>query len=328
MKVLLTGASGFVGGAVWRRARELGWEVLALGRRPLSHAEHYRSIDLSAPFDVEFQPDVVIHAAARSSPWGRPHEFEQQCVATTRHVLDFCARHGHPHVVHISTAAVLYRDTHQLALTEATPFPDRPINLYAGAKTRSEQLVNAYAGSSCILRPRAVFGPEDTVVFPRILRALERRRLPRFQSDRPVLADLIYIDTLAEYIVRAAAQRARGIYHLSQAEPVEIYAFLDQICTALNLTPPSRRVPVAHALRAARALEFIYRALPFLGEPPVTTFGVSVFAYSKTLDVTRALRDLGPPAVSLDEGLRRFLAWQRAQSTRDASSSAPLSSAS
>ena len=218
MKVLLTGASGFVGGAVGRRARELNWDVLALGRRRLSHAG-YRSIDLSQPFDLDFQPDVVIHAAARSSPWGTCRDFESQCVDTTRHVLEFCARRGHPHFIHISTAAVLYRDEHQLALDEQTLFPAHPINEYARAKTRSEQLVRDYSGPGCILRPRAVFGPEDTVVFPRILRALERRRLPLFASDQPVLADLIYIDTLADCIARAARQHATGVYHLSQAEP-------------------------------------------------------------------------------------------------------------
>ena len=53
--------------------------------------------------------------------------------------------------------------------------------------------------------------------------------------------------------------------------------------------------------------------LPFLGEPPVTRFGVSVFAYSKTFNVARALRDLGPPSVPLAEGVNRFVRWQAAQ---------------
>jgi nucleoside-diphosphate-sugar epimerase len=40
---------------------------------------------------------------------------------------------------------------------------------------------------------------------------------------------------------------------------------------------------------------------------------VGVFAYSKTFDVSRALQDLGPPSVSLDEGVERFITWQKQQ---------------
>ncbi len=313
MKLLVTGASGFVGGAVVRRARALGHEVLGCGRRALPTDPGYRSVDLRRPLDLDFVPEVVIHAAARSSPWGRERDFLADNVNATRHVLDFCAARDHPHLVYISTGAVLYRPAHQLGMTEETPVPDRFVNTYARTKHHAELLVADYAGPSCILRPRAVFGPGDTVVFPRILRALRRGRLPVLQSAGPVVGDLIYIDTLADYIVRAAARRATGLYHLTNAEPVEIYAFLGQLCAALGLPPPRRTVPAARALRAARAVEFLYRLLPFLGEPPVTAFGVGVLAYSKTFDVARALRDLGPPSVSVAEGLARFIAWQRAQ---------------
>jgi nucleoside-diphosphate-sugar epimerase len=319
MKALITGASGFVGGSIWRRARTLKWTTLALGRRALPDAD-YRSADLSKPLELDFQPDVVIHAAARSSPWGRRRDYEAECVATTRTILDFCATRGCPHLIHISTAAVLYENKHQLGLNEESAAPRQPINEYARAKTRSEELVRGYAGPWCILRPRAVFGPGDTVVFPRILRALERGRLPCFQSDQPVQADLIFIETLADYVVRCAERRATGIYHLSQGEPVEIQHFIRRVCAELGLTPPRRRMQVATALRFARVVEFVHRALPFLGEPPVTAFGVSVFAYSKTLDAARAFRDLGPPSVDLEEGFRRFIAGERARRTARVSS--------
>jgi nucleoside-diphosphate-sugar epimerase len=313
VKLLVTGASGFIGGAIVRRARARGWDVRGTGRRPLSDPG-YTALDLTQPLDLEFQPDVVVHAAARSSPWGTRREFEAQNVTATRHVVDFCTTHGRPHLIYISTGAVVYRPQHQLALTEEALVPAEPINEYARAKHRGELLVQAYRGDTCILRPRAVFGPGDTVVFPRILRALARGRLPRIGSDQPVMGDLIFIDTLADYVLRAAERRATGIYNVSNNEPVEIYAFLDKLCAELGLPVPSRPLNASTGLRLAGAVEMIYRLLPFLGEPPLTRFGVSVFAYSKTFDVSRALRDLGPPSVSLADGLKQFIAWQRTQS--------------
>ncbi|HEY9155102.1 MAG TPA: NAD(P)-dependent oxidoreductase [Opitutaceae bacterium] len=315
MRLLVTGASGFVGGGVFRRAKELGWDVRGIGRRA-NPESGYVAADLTKPLAIDFTPDVVVHAAARSSPWGPRREFERQNVLATQHVLDFCATRGRPHLIYISTGAVLYRQEHQLDLDEQTPYPANPINEYAQTKIMAEQLVRRYAGDACILRPRAVFGPGDTVVFPRIMRALRRGKLPLLEADRTVTGDLIYSETLTEYIIRAIERRAKGIYHVTNGEPVEIYRFLGTICDSLGLPRPTRRVPVQRALAASRWVEAVYRCLPFLGEPPITRFGVSVFAWSKTFRMEKTQRDLGAPLVGLEEGVRRFVAWQQAQPLR------------
>lgn len=311
MKILITGASGFVGQALWRALAAEGHEVLAAGRRRLDRPG-YVACDLAAgPFDFDFRPDVVVHAAARSSPWGSAAEYRSQNIEATRRVLEFCEKNGRPHLVHISTSAVMYTREHQHGLTEESPLPARPINDYAATKLAAERLVEAYAGDYCIARPRAVFGPGDTVVFPRIVQAARSGRLPRLVSDRPVLGDLIYIETLVEYLRRMIQRRARGVYLLTNNQPVAIWDFLDDVFRRLGLPSPQKTVPVGRAMAGARVIEGIYRLLPFLGEPPVTAFGVSVFAYSKTFDVSRTLRDLGPPAVSLEVGVGRFVDWWR-----------------
>jgi nucleoside-diphosphate-sugar epimerase len=270
-------------------------------------------MDLCRPLACDFRPDVVVHAAARSSPWGSRAEFERQNILATRHVIDFCEAHGRPLLLHISTSAVMYDRSHQFGLDEDSPLPARPINLYAATKRVSEQLVKAYAGPSCIVRPRAVFGPGDTVVFPRILRAAASGRLPLIESRQTVLGDLIYIDTLVDYLLRIAELRATGTYLLTNNQPVPILEFLGGVFEKLGLPQPTRRVTAERALFLARLVEGVYRVLPFLGEPPITRFGVSVFAWSKTFNVARALRDLGPPSVPLQEGVDRFVAWQRTQ---------------
>lgn len=306
MKVLVTGASGFIGGAFWRRAIAAGHEVVATGRRPVP-ASGYVQRDLTQACDFDFVPDVVVHAAARSSPWGSRREFERQNVDATRHVVDFCERCGRPHLVHLSTSAVMYTNSHQLGLTETDPLPRQPINTYAATKREAERVVETYGGSWSIVRPRAVFGPGDTVVFPRVLRAARAGRLPIIESDQKVWVDLIYIDTLVEYLLRIIERRATGVYLLTNNQPVAILEFLEALFLRLKLPPPRRRVPVARAMAFATVLEALYRCAPFLGEPPLTRFGVSVFAYSKTFDVRKALRELGPPAVELDEGVNRFV---------------------
>lgn len=287
-------------------------ELFGLARRP-SDLKEYVRIDLTRPFDLPFEADVVIHAAARASPWGTRREFHQQNVAATRHVIDWCERHGNPRLIYLSSSSVFYRDAHQIGMTEASPIGPAFVNDYAATKFAGEQLVHAYRGPHVVLRPRAVFGPGDTVLFPRIVEAARRGKLPLFVGqDRPVIGDLIYIDVLCDYLLAAAVSpTASGSYNLTNAEPVELQPLLLDVLERLGIKRPTRRIRVATAMRIAGLAEAVYRLLPLRGEPPLTRFGVGVFAYSKTFDVTRALSAFGCPTISIVEGVERFVAWQK-----------------
>ncbi len=316
MKILVTGASGFVGRALVAHARRSGgWTVHGIGRRCLDEAD-YTSLDLTKPFDLPFRPDVVVHAAARSSPWGSRADFHRHNVLTTRNVIDFCQRRGHPKLIYVSSSSVFYRHCHQFDLTEESPIGPEFVNLYSETKYAGEQEVRAYPGPSAILRPRAVFGPDDTVLFPRILKAARAGRLPLIEpaDGQPAIGDLITVESLANYLLRAAARsEITGDYNLTNNQPVPLIAFLLAIFERLGLPRPSRHVPVKRAFAFAAITEGLYRALPFLGEPPITRFGVSVFAYSKTFDVRKTLAALGPPSQSIADGVDAFVAWQRLQ---------------
>ena len=315
MRILVTGASGFVGGRFLARFRaEPGLEIRGIARRPIADPS-CACVDLSRPFDLDWLPDAVVHAAARVTPWGTAAQYRRDNVDATRNVIEFCRRHGLPRLVYVSTTAVFYRAGHQLGLTEETPIGPRFINEYARSKRAGEELVAGYPGSWIVVRPRAVFGPEDTTLFPRLLAAAKRGTLPILANGgAPVISDLIYIDTLLDYLL-TAVRRAdlTGAYNLTNAEPVETQAFIADVLARLGLPAPRRVVPVRRAMLAAGAVEVAYRLLPFLGEPPITRFGVADLGWSKTFDVSKALRDLGPPSVPLADGVAAFVRWQRAR---------------
>jgi nucleoside-diphosphate-sugar epimerase len=317
VKILVTGASGFVGSSYVRRTRARDGLVLhGIGRRRLDESS-YSSIDLTQPFDLDFDADVVVHAAARASPWGTRDDYRRQNVDATRHVIDWCRRQPRlPRLVYVSSSSVFYRDGDQLGLTEDSPIGPAFVNDYAATKHAGERLVHDYPGEWTIVRPRAVFGPGDTVLFPRILAAAMRGRLPLIDTGGPpAVGDLIYIDTLSDYIHAAATSphAAGRAFNLTNNQPVAILPFLLDVFDRLGVPRPSRQVSLRTAMRAARVSEAIYRLLRLSGEPPVTRFGVGVFAWSKTFDVSRAVSAFGPPSVTLDSGVDRFVAWQKAQ---------------
>lgn len=312
-RILITGASGFVGGSFCRRhAQRDDLEIRGLSRRPCNLPGYFQA-DLTQPLEIDWRPDIVIHAAARSSPWGSRRDFERQNVLATRHVIDFCEARGVGKLVHVSSSSVFYREGDQFDLTEESPIGPDYINTYAETKAAAEQLVRAHRGNWCILRPRAVFGAGDTVLFPRILRAAREGRMIRISRPGPsAVGDLIDVDSLSDYLLRAALDPAAvGDFNLTGGTPVEIETFIAEIFAQLGLPPVTRTVPLDRALRVAGFLEGLHRVFLPWREPALTRYGVGVLAWSKTFDTRKTLAVLGPPSVTLAEALRKFIEWQR-----------------
>lgn len=307
-RILVTGASGFVGGRVADALEWAGHDVVRVGRRKLDRRD-YISCDLAEKWKIERlgMCDVVIHAAARASPWGPRQSFLRDNVQATQNLLEFCAATGFPRIVHISSSSVYYRAEDQFHISESTPLPEKFVNIYAETKRESEKIVEQYSGAWSILRPRAVFGPGDTVLLPRILEAAHRGKLPfLYRNGTPVVGDLIYIDNLVDQIAQATVcERISGTVNVSNGEPIAVMDLILDILDRMQIPPPSRRISVKQAMFAATLLELAYKLGRFRSEPPITRFGVHVFAYSKTFDVTRMLQLFGPPKINLQEGIDR-----------------------
>jgi nucleoside-diphosphate-sugar epimerase len=313
MKILLTGASGFVGGSFLKRFADApDVEIHGIGRRALPLANYSRR-DLTGPLDLDFTPDVVIHAAARALPWGSRAEFHAQNVRATANVLEFCRRKGVRNFIYLSSSSVFYREADQENLTERSPMGPEFVNDYARTKYEGECLVREFAGRWVILRPRAVFGPGDTVLFPRILQAAQAGKMVRLKRDGPpARGDLIYIDTLCDYLMKAAADaEVQGDFNLTNGEPIEIEAFLWDVFEKLGLPLPEKSLSCERALRLATVIEWFYKIVLPSREPPITRFGIGVLAYSKTFDIAKTLEILGPPSMGLEEGVAAFIRWQK-----------------
>jgi nucleoside-diphosphate-sugar epimerase len=314
-KILITGASGFVGSSFClKHATRDDVEIRGLGRREMDLPGYIRA-DLTQPLRLDWTPDVVIHAAARSSPWGSLAEFRRQNVLATKRVLDFCEAKQVRKLIYISSSSVLYREGDQLGMTERTPIGPDFVNHYARTKFEGEEIVRGFSGAWCVLRPRAVFGPRDSVLFPRLLRAARQGRMVSItRPGPPAVGDLIFIDTLCDYMLRSAIDPAvTGEFNLTNNEPVEIQAFIADIFSQLGLPSVKRTIPKVKAMRMAWLLEKVFGFLMPSTEPPITRFGVEVLSSSKTFDVSKSLRMLGPPSVGLQEGVRRFVEWQKQQ---------------
>ena len=314
-RILITGASGFVGGAAFHSFRRGGWDVVGIGRRPLADPD-YLQVDLTQASCKDSIRrlgtfDVVLHCAARSSPWGSAKTFETANVQATRHIMAAASSAGQPKLIFVSSSSVYYREQDQLGINESTPQAHPAINLYAASKQRAEEHVRTYDGPWAILRPRAVYGRGDFVLFPRILAAARAERLPiLYRSGAPAVGDLLSIGNLVDCFIQTASHdRIQGEFNLTDNQSVEIIPFLLGIFDRLKIPEPRRRVSVKAAFRAAWLIEkFFALCLPWK-EPPITRFGVHVFAFSKTFNVQKMVDTLGPPRQTVEAAVDEFIDW-------------------
>lgn len=314
MKILITGASGFVGSS-FMNAYENEHEIYGIGRRVLNKKNYY-SFDLTQPIDWEINPDVVIHCAAKSSPWGSYDEFYEQNVVSTQNIINFCKKRGVKKLIYISSSSVFYKNQDQFDINNTTPIGPDFVNDYAKTKYMGELLVKEQFENYVILRPRAVYGQGDTVLFPRILKAARKGKLPQI-IGKEVIGDLVYIDNLTYYMLQACIGNIQGEYNLTDGNPVEIYSFLKTILNKLHIDVQFKPLSINKAMFVAGLIEKIYRLLPIKSEPPITKFGVGVFSYSKTFNVENTQKELGLPPFTTEQGIERFIAWQLEQDKKE-----------
>ena len=200
MRVLVTGASGFVGGAVATALAERGDEVLAVGRRAAGWT-HPSPRARYVPWTLPGPPpepldgvldgvDAVVHAAAIADdavPLADAMAANRDGTAAVRAALP------RARFVHVSSSSVTERGAPTVHEREDAPIPPRHSSPYAASKAAAEALL--LGTGALILRPHAVYGPGDRTLLPRIEAAV-RGGVLRLPGGGRARHTLTHIDAL------------------------------------------------------------------------------------------------------------------------------------
>lgn len=264
-RVLVTGATGFVGGEILARARARGLLARSLSRRAvpaLNSADDFVLPEWTEErlSEVVSGMDAVIHCASVVHRPGAPsEEYVRFNVEASRALAAACRARGVPRVVFLSTIKV-YGETPAGTIDESTPVA--PESAYARTKLEAEQVLDRAAqrgGPELVtLRLCPVFGVGDKGNVRTMIRAIARRRFA-VPGDGTNRKSLVHVATVAD-VALAACTLGRGTFVVADREVPSVAQLSDVIAHAVHRTRPLR-VPAPILYLAAGGVELGYRAM-------------------------------------------------------------------
>lgn len=317
VRYFVTGATGFIGGALARQLRAEGHEVRALVR-DVQRAANLRALGCELVLgDVRdtatMRPamegvDGVFHLAA----WYEIGVDEPAATAInvdgTRNVLGLMRQLAIPRGVYTSTVAV-FSDTHGELVDENYRHDGAMLNVYERTKHEAHYdvaLPMIREGLPLVVvMPGVVYGPGDPSAMGDALRSFLRGRLPAVPQGTQYC--WAHVEDTARGHVLAMERGTVGESYIIAGEPRELSEVLDLAARWMNVPRARVRVPAGVLRGAARLMQHVERVLPippaYRAETLRTTAGTTAIASS-----AKARRELGFDPRPLEVGLRDTLA--------------------
>lgn len=326
MRAFVTGSTGCLGRNLVERLVADGHEVAATGRN-VAVGEKLSALgvrfvaadiaDHDTLADAARGCDTVFHCAALASPWGKYEDFYLANVMGTNAAI-IAALKAKATLVHVSTPSIYFDFRNRLQIDEYDPLPEKQVNDYAATKLEAERYVdNAVAKHglrAVTLRPRAIFGPYDTALFPRVLAACRNGRVPLVGKGHTII-DVSCVSNVVDAML-LAAERAEKVcgrkYNITNGTPVLLHDLISLAFEKIGLEFKPRSIPYPLAYGAARIMECVAASRFGKGEPKLTRYSAGVLKYHQTLSIKRAREELGyVPRKSTVAGVAEYAEWRR-----------------
>ncbi len=330
MRILVTGAAGFIGFHLAKRLLADGNEVVGMDNlnpyydvqlkkdRLSILAQHprfrFHLLDLAHRTGMEDlfrseRPEIVVHLAAQAGvrySLENPHAYVESNLAGFMNILEGCRHNPVRHLVYASSSSVYGANT-------LMPFSvhhnvDHPISLYAATKKANELMAHSYSALYQLpctgLRFFTVYGPwgrPDMALFLFTRAILEGRSIDVYNEGR-MRRDFTYIDDIVEGVVRVMAKIPSGSHAWNGTEPDPASSFAPYRIYNIGNNQPVELMDFISALEKRLGKKADMRLLPMQpGDVPET--------YA---DVDDLMAEVGfKPSTSIEEGIGRFVEWYR-----------------
>lgn len=331
MKILVTGAAGFIGSHLVEDLVHAGHEVISfvLPGEGLRNLQGVSTTIVSG--DIRHRDslraaitgvDTVYHLAAISRYDRNVTDAEYQAVNVegTRNVLEMASAAKVRRFLFTATIEAVGVSQDGQALTEESP--QAPRNIYGESKLAGEHLVAGFQGEhgmkTVVVRPPMTYGPREPLLYCRLFGIIQKGFYPLIGNGK-ALTEFCYVKNQVLGI-RLAAERGRagGIYFISDPRSYSIEEIVRTIAEVMGVRVITPHIPVPLALLLGLGFEVVSKILPFYpflipqtGRPPFSRKTVEWTSQSRLfVDIGRARRELGyQPSYDLVNGIRETVAW-------------------
>ncbi len=323
MKVLITGATGFLGYHIAKNLKDEGHQVINFSR---SHTSELDDIDIQTiKGDLQNTDDInralsgveaIFHVASKVGMWGRWKDFYNINYIGTKNLVDAAKKSHIKYFVYTSTPSVVFGKDSIENGDENLNYPKEFLSLYAKSKALGEAYVldnNSESFHSCALRPHLIFGKRDKNIIPRLIEAREKNKL-KLIGDGNNLVDVIHVENAAWAHLDALEElqkekkNAGKAYFIAQEKPVNLWSFINTILENNGQKKVTKKISVTKAYYIGLVIELFLKLLRIYNiHPPMTRFvalqlGTSHyfshkrakddFNYRVRLDIERSLDDI------------------------------------
>jgi nucleoside-diphosphate-sugar epimerase len=319
-KALVTGGTGFIGGAVVDRLLAAGWDVHVLARSPERlaprHQGHVAVVTADLRQDLPRLPAVsaIVHAAADMETHHATGRMQETTVAGTQKLLAAAKGAGLERFVHVSSQAVYGFDRDYHDADETTPMRPSPY-AYCETKRLAEEAVWAAGRQGLpvtVVRPGFVYGPGDRRSLPPVVAQLRAGKIKAHIGGGNFDTGPLHVENCADGIFRALTRpEAVGeAFHLGDGRELTIRQLAADLCRHLGVPEPSGHFPFAAAMAMATAIEGTWRLFRREGPPPLTAFTVAMLHRNSGFSIEKARRLLGyDPQRQWEDSLDELVAW-------------------
>ena len=327
-RVLVTGATGFLGKYLVEELINNGYEVVAQGRKEniLNNLKEQYKVNilkcsLNEIKNIDMNIDCVIHTAALSTVWGKWQDFYDSNVLGTENVIKFCLKNNVRRLIYVSSPSVYSAKFDRFNIKEEDFDKNNKLNFYIKSKILAENLINKIDNQkleTVIIRPRGLFGIGDTSLVPRLINANSKIGIPLFNDGKNVV-DITCVENVA-YSLRLAMEKeeANGnIYNITNGDPTEFKNILDKLFTELGERANYRKMNINLMYFVASVIELFYKLFRIYKEPMITKYTIATLGYSQSLNIEKAKKDLDyNPKITLEEGIKKYAEHERKKNNR------------
>lgn len=322
IKVMVTGAGGFLGSYIARDLINMGHEVYGFSRKNHPALGKLGVIqrlgDLGNYEDVEAAlegMDAVIHTASQVGMWGHYKDFYRTNVTGTENIIKACHKWHISKCVYTSTPSVAFGEESLCNVDESVEMPTRYLSMYAETKAIAEKMIllaNSGSLSTVAIRPHLIFGPGDLNLVPRVLEAARKGKL-KIIGDGENLVDVTYVENASLAHVMAldklspTSAIAGKAYFLGQG-PIKLWDFTNELLKRSGERPITKKIPFSLAYFIGLVIEMGLRLIgKFDIHPPMTRFVALQLGKSHYYNHHNIEHDLGFKAkFSITEGLDKL----------------------